>query len=126
MTSGKFLARCGFLIIAWLVLVATFNVFVDPYGLWGSPRIDGFNAMKAAAGTKVRMTKKAAISAQRHVPSLSAIHALRLVSILKAGVGPIYRDRFSTSESLAWDYGASSTTHCSRWSERTFRTLSLR
>ena len=36
---------------------AGLNYLVDPYGLFGTPRIQGFNAIKPAAAERVRVTK---------------------------------------------------------------------
>ncbi|MGI9436520.1 MAG: hypothetical protein ACR2Q4_17120 [Geminicoccaceae bacterium] len=43
--------------IVGLVLVAILNIAVDPYGIFGTPRIEGFNAIKPSIGTKVRTAK---------------------------------------------------------------------
>ena len=40
-----------------LVLVATFNYAVDPYGLFDTPRIDKFNRLKPKATSRVRVSK---------------------------------------------------------------------
>lgn len=41
------------------VLVICLTVLIDPYGIWGSPRIKGLNAFKINAPSKVRLTKPA-------------------------------------------------------------------
>lgn len=46
---------CALLTLAGVYLV--FVVAVDPYGMWGTPRISGFNAVKPAATNKVRLVK---------------------------------------------------------------------
>ena len=38
-------------------LAAGINYLVDPYGLFGTPRVDGINALKPTAGERVRTTK---------------------------------------------------------------------
>ena len=51
--------------LAWLAqsfilscsLTAFFNYLVDPYGLFGTPRIQGFNTIKPTASERVRITK---------------------------------------------------------------------
>lgn len=52
----------------WFVLVVVMaacgiaiNAIIDPYGLWDSPRIDGFNAHKPTAGTRSRIVKPAQV-----------------------------------------------------------------
>lgn len=40
-----------------LLLVAGLNIAVDPYSVFGTPRVVGFNALKPSIGTKVRMAK---------------------------------------------------------------------
>ena len=44
-------------LIALLALVAAFNLVVDPYLVFGMPRIAGFNALKPGAETHERMVK---------------------------------------------------------------------
>jgi hypothetical protein len=46
---GAFLVTC--------LSAATINLVVDPYGLFGTPRISGFNAIKPAASDRVRFVK---------------------------------------------------------------------
>ncbi|MGI9492882.1 MAG: hypothetical protein ACR2QF_10840 [Geminicoccaceae bacterium] len=43
--------------VVGVAMAALLNVIVDPYGIFGSPRIDGFNAKKPNIGTKVRTAK---------------------------------------------------------------------
>jgi hypothetical protein len=52
------LASC----LAVLFSAALFNFLVDPYGLFGSRRIEGFNAIKPAAGKHVRQAKPYMVS----------------------------------------------------------------
>lgn len=47
--TGSFVAICA--------LAAGINYVIDPYGLFGTARIDGLNARKPAAGERVRTTK---------------------------------------------------------------------
>lgn len=59
--------------LLWLALsfalvcaaAAGLNYVVDPYGLFGTPRIQGFNAIKPAAAERVRVTKPYMASAAR-------------------------------------------------------------
>jgi hypothetical protein len=50
-----------FLVLGALLIIGTFNWLVDPYGLFGSPRINGFNSLKPEFGTHERMVKAAII-----------------------------------------------------------------
>jgi hypothetical protein len=52
-----FLKSWAFLVILGLLLVALFTIAVDPYAVFGTPRLEGVNALKPAIGTKVRMAK---------------------------------------------------------------------
>ena len=54
-------------LIAMLALVAAFNVIVDPYSVFGMPRIAGFNALKPGAGTHERMVKTYQVERRRPV-----------------------------------------------------------
>ncbi len=45
------------IVVAGLLAVAAFNALVDPYGVIGAPRIDGFNADKPEASRRERMSK---------------------------------------------------------------------
>lgn len=59
--------------LLWLALsfalvcaaAAGLNYVVDPYGLFGTPRIQGFNAIKPAAAERVRVTKPYMATAAR-------------------------------------------------------------
>ncbi len=44
-------------LLAFLGLAATFNYLVDPYGLFNTNRINGFNVVKPAADSHVRLAK---------------------------------------------------------------------
>jgi hypothetical protein len=44
-------------LLIFLFFTAAFNYLVDPYGLFDTKRIEGFNATKPAAGTHVRLSK---------------------------------------------------------------------
>ncbi len=62
----KYLTLMGASLVATCALAAGFNLLVDPYGLFGSPRISGFNALKPAAPDRIRYTK--AYYADRMMP----------------------------------------------------------
>lgn len=49
LAGGSFLVTCA--------LAAALNLFVDPYGLFGSPRIRGINDPKPAASDRIRYVK---------------------------------------------------------------------
>lgn len=55
--ANRFLAVCGCTLVALGVLVAAFNVFVDPYMLFGRPRITGFNAKKPSVHDQLYLVK---------------------------------------------------------------------
>ena len=54
-------------LIALLALVAAFNLVVDPYLVFGMPRIAGFNALKPGAETHERMVKTYQLERRRPV-----------------------------------------------------------
>lgn len=41
--------------LAIALLLACFNIFIDPYGLFNSPRLKGFNSLKAVIASKQRV-----------------------------------------------------------------------
>ena len=45
-----------------LLVAASFNYFVDPYDLFGAPRVKGFNALKPTAGKHIRLSKPFMVS----------------------------------------------------------------
>lgn len=53
----SFLRRWLFFCLAGLGLVGSFNILLDPYGIFGTVRISGFNALKPRIGPKVRTSK---------------------------------------------------------------------
>lgn len=55
--SARFLRILGATFVFLCLLVAGFNLAVDPYGIFGTPRITGFNAKKPAAAERVRVAK---------------------------------------------------------------------
>lgn len=57
MNSRHFLRSWTVVLLLLLITTAGFNYLVDPYGLFGTPRISGFNEKKPAADTRVRMVK---------------------------------------------------------------------
>lgn len=60
MAQSKFkkYIKCLILVtLLLLVLVGGFNWLVDPYGIYGSPKIEGFNALKPEEITHTLMTK---------------------------------------------------------------------
>jgi hypothetical protein len=54
--ADKFLIRCAVLIIAGLAAIAGVNAIVDPYSLFDSPRLAGFNAIKPDFVEHLRLT----------------------------------------------------------------------
>jgi hypothetical protein len=61
----RYLVVAGSLLGGLLALVAACNWFVDPYGLFDSPRIDGVNARKTRADQEVFQFKAAAVARSR-------------------------------------------------------------
>lgn len=61
----RYLVVAGSLLAALLALVTAFNWFVDPYGLFDSPRIAGVNARKTRADQEVFQFKAAALTRAR-------------------------------------------------------------
>lgn len=57
MNAAGFLARWAALLMGSIGLVAAFNIAIDPYALWGTPRIEGISEFKTTAHSKVRQTK---------------------------------------------------------------------
>ena len=53
----RFLEICLVFLLSFLCFTAVFNYFIDPYGLFDTTRINGFNAVKPAAGSHVRIAK---------------------------------------------------------------------
>jgi hypothetical protein len=53
----KYLKRLIFISLSFLVLVGGFNWLVDPYSVYGTPKIKGFDALKPEETTHSRMTK---------------------------------------------------------------------
>lgn len=62
MNAAGFLGRWAALLIGHIGLVAAFNIAIDPYALWGTPRIDGINQFKITAHSKVRQSKPAQLA----------------------------------------------------------------
>ncbi len=58
MPAAAFLRLTGLTVLATLGLVAGLNVVVDPYDLWGSPKITGLNVMKPALHTHLTDAKR--------------------------------------------------------------------
>lgn len=56
-THKRFLSILATSFVLVCLGAAGFNYLVDPYGLFGSPRIAGFNELKPAATERVRVTK---------------------------------------------------------------------
>lgn len=52
-----FLATFAVSFLAIILLTAVFNVLVDPYGLFGTDRIEGLNMIKPSASKHVRLAK---------------------------------------------------------------------
>jgi len=57
MNPRHFLLSWTIVLLLLLITTAGFNYLVDPYGLFGTPRISGFNEKKPAADTRVRIVK---------------------------------------------------------------------
>ncbi|MFO1432179.1 MAG: hypothetical protein U1F76_18880 [Candidatus Competibacteraceae bacterium] len=57
MNPKIFLKYLGATFIIMMSCIGGIDYLVDPYGLFGSPRIDGFNALKPAAGESARIIK---------------------------------------------------------------------
>ena len=53
----RFLLTMGATFLLLCLCAAGFNYLVDPYGLFGSPRVTGFNELKPTASERVRVTK---------------------------------------------------------------------
>lgn len=56
-THIAFVRQLGVAFLASCALVAAVNYAVDPYALFGTPRVAGFNARKPAAAERVRVSK---------------------------------------------------------------------
>jgi hypothetical protein len=54
---GKFLVTWAVTLLAIIMIVASVNVIVDPYDLFGSPRIAGINVLKPAIKNHAALTK---------------------------------------------------------------------
>jgi hypothetical protein len=57
MSTGRYCIVWLATLVTALVVVAVFDAVVDPYGIIGSPRIQGFNLLKSEADTHTRLTK---------------------------------------------------------------------
>lgn len=57
LTHRRFLVQLTLVFMAVCALAAGANYLIDPYGLFGTPRIDGINALKPAAPERVRVSK---------------------------------------------------------------------
>jgi len=55
--SARFLRIFGATFVVLCLLVAGFNLAIDPYAIFNVPRIEGFNANKPTAGERVRVAK---------------------------------------------------------------------
>lgn len=66
-TSRRFLLWLALSFALVSASAAGLNYLVDPYGLFGTPRIQGFNAIKPAAAERVRITKPYMATAARPV-----------------------------------------------------------
>jgi hypothetical protein len=53
----RFLLAMGATFLLLCLCAAGFNYLVDPYGLFGSRRVTGFNELKPTASERVRVTK---------------------------------------------------------------------
>jgi len=57
MTLNNFIKIWLIIFILCMSFVALLNIFIDPYGLWNTPRIDSLNKLKPASGTRSRLVK---------------------------------------------------------------------
>lgn len=57
LASARFVRLFAISFILLCIVVGAFNALVDPYGIFGSPRIPGFNALKPQAAERVRVAK---------------------------------------------------------------------
>lgn len=62
-THGRYLRLTAAAFAATLGLAAAVNVAVDPYGLFGTPRVDGLTAVKPAAAGQARVAKAYQVAA---------------------------------------------------------------
>ncbi len=58
---GRYLKCLTLTSICSLLLVSGFNWFVDPYGIFNSPHLEGFNALKPEFNSHLRMAKAYAV-----------------------------------------------------------------
>ena len=57
LASARFVRLFAISFVLLCIVAGTFNALVDPYGIFGSPRIPGFNALKPRAAERVRVAK---------------------------------------------------------------------
>lgn len=62
---GRYLRLCAAAFAGTLAVAAAVNVAVDPYGLFGTPRVAGFNAVKPEASSHSRVAKPYQVAAAR-------------------------------------------------------------
>ena len=55
--NRRFLSWLGLVFLATCTITAGFNYAVDPYALFNTARIEGFNARKPAAADRIRTSK---------------------------------------------------------------------
>jgi len=77
---GRYLATCLLLAITMLAALASFNAFVDPYGAFGAPLIDGVNRFKFGFNHHQRIAKTHAL--ERHPPATVILGSSRVASAL--------------------------------------------
>ena len=82
MNSARFVTVLLVLIAALLLAAGLVNVVVDPYDIFGMPRIKGFNAKKPAADTHTPMVK--AFQLERAAPRCSSTS--KATTSMKPGV----------------------------------------
>src|SRR4030042_578707 len=58
---GRYLKYLALATLGSLLLISGFNWFVNPYGIYDSPGIEGFNKLKPELTTHLRMTKAYAV-----------------------------------------------------------------
>ena len=53
----RFLRTCGVTIVATTIIIACLNLFIDPYLVFGSPRLQGLNSRKSGVRTQQHLIK---------------------------------------------------------------------
>jgi hypothetical protein len=77
---GRYLATCVLLAVVAIAALACFNAFIDPYGVFGAPLIDGVNRVKYGFNHHQRIAKAHAVERQR--PAAVILGSSRVVTAL--------------------------------------------